>query len=232
MFAQAVTSGVFTKPVIEWIQSVFVEMEGYLLELGFDEKEFNFADWTPRLFTDMLFAMTMNKYACTLATLYNSHNPPKFAPYSEEAVAESDTFVKALQKHLRSLKYFRFTPEIIRNKTPFGRKKTKEYVDNLIWLRGVLIKVIREIKEKTMNTDEPINLRPDLMTLLAVVNTPKDMTKKVESIAEPPLTDEEIGNCFIDITTAGIDTVRFLRVFIRGYAHFSNYRFYVYSHQT
>src|SRR5690349_10255183 len=58
LFAQAVTSGIFTKPVIERIQTVFAEMEGYLLGLGFDEKEFNFADWSPRLFTDILFAMS------------------------------------------------------------------------------------------------------------------------------------------------------------------------------
>ncbi|CAG8515079.1 1851_t:CDS:2 [Paraglomus brasilianum] len=204
MFAQAITSSKFTTPAIEWVQTMFVEMEGYLLGLGYDEKEFNFADWIPRLFTDMLFAMTMDKYACTLATLYNSHNPPKLAPYPEEAVAESDIFVKSMRKQFHALKYFRFTPEIIRNKTPFGRKKTKDYLDNLVWLRGVLINIIREKREKIMNTDEA--LRPDLMTLLAAVNTSKDMTQKSESIVEPPLTDEEIGNCFIDITSGGIDT--------------------------
>jgi len=209
MFAQAVTSSIFTKPVIEWIQTVFVEMEGYLLDLGFDEKEFNFADWTPRLFMDMIFAMTMDKHACTMATLYNSHNPPKLAPHPKEIVTESEMFMKAMKTHIRSLIYFRFVPEFIRNKTPFGRKKTKEYLDNLVWLRGVLINIMREKRAKIMNTDEPTNLRPDLMTLLAMVNTPKDMTKSLDSIVEPSLTDEEIGNCFIDVTAGGIDTVRF-----------------------
>ncbi|CAG8558665.1 1975_t:CDS:2, partial [Paraglomus occultum] len=206
MFARAVNSSVFNKRVIELMQTMFVEMEGYLLNLGFDEKEFNFADWIPRLFTDLLFAMTMDKYACTTAMLYNSHNPLKLAPYPEEVVAESDAFMKALQTHFRSLKYFRFMPEVIRKRTPFGRRKAKEYLDNLVWLRSVLINIIREKRKKIMNTDEPINLKPDLMTLLAAVNTPKDMTKKLEGIVEPPLTDEEIGNCFIDITIAGTDT--------------------------
>ncbi|CAG8495653.1 11057_t:CDS:2 [Paraglomus brasilianum] len=202
--AQAITNTKFIKQITEWIQQEFVEMEGYLMELGFDEKAFNCSDWIRRLVTDTIFVASMNKYACTLASLYNSHNPSKPAPYSRETVAESDNFVHALRTYFSTLDFFLFMPDLIRTKTPFGRRQTKIYMNNLYWLHEALMKIIKGKKEEIKN--EQSELRPDLLTLLATVNTPRDMTQKIKSTVEGPLTVEEIRTCLLDLLVAGIDT--------------------------
>jgi cytochrome P450 len=207
IFAQTLTTVKFSKLVTKWTQQVFANMEGYFTELGYDEKAFNFAEWTPRATADITFLVSMSKHGCTLASLYNSYNPSKPAPYSREKVVEAENLILAVKKYTATLKYFLMTPEFIRTMTPFGRKQAKTHLDNLAWLRSTLLEIIQEKKKAIENIEKP-QLIPDFLTLLVTVNTPKDITQNIgHNTIEEPLTDDDIRVSLTEMITAGIDTV-------------------------
>jgi hypothetical protein len=151
--------------------------------------------------------MTMNKYGCTLASLYNSHNPSKPAPYPSEKVAEAEDFIHALHNFVSTIKYFLLTPEVIRTMTPSGRKQTKSHLDELAWLHNSLLEIIKKKREEIKNLEKS-QLTPDFLTLLVTVNTPKDITQKINhNTIDEPLTDEDIKVSLVEMLAGGIDTV-------------------------
>ncbi|CAG8565716.1 7889_t:CDS:2 [Paraglomus occultum] len=215
MFAQTLTTIKFSRQATEWVQQAFANMEGYFMELGFDKKEFNFADWMPRFTADMTFLIAMDQHACTMASLYNSYNPSKPAPYPPEVVKEADKFITALQKFTSTIKYFILTPEIIRTKTPTGRSQSKEHMDNLNWLHEFVMKIIQKKREDIRKIQDKNQLKSDFLTLMITVNTPKDMTqKRVDGTIEEPMTDEDIKASMIEMLGGGIDTTANLTCFI------------------
>ncbi|CAG8491628.1 3684_t:CDS:2 [Paraglomus brasilianum] len=215
MFAQTLTTIKFSRQATEWVQQAFANMEGYFMELGFDKKEFNFAEWMPRLTADMTFLIAMDKHACTMASLYNSYNPSKPAPYPQEVVNEADKFITALQKFTSTIKYFLLTPEVIRTKTPSGRSQSKEHMNNLNWLHESVTKIIQKKRKEIETIDDKSQLKSDFLTLMITVNTPKDMTqKRGDGTVEEPLTNEDIKASLIEMLSGGIDTTANLICFI------------------
>ncbi|CAG8524881.1 7893_t:CDS:2 [Paraglomus occultum] len=216
MFAQALTTVKFSRQATEWVQQAFANMEGYFMELGFDKKEFNFAYWMPRFTADMTFLIAMDKHACTMASLYNSYNPSKPAPYPQEIVKEADEFITAFQTFTSTMKYFLLTPEIIRTKTPIGRSQSKKHMDNLNWLYESVLEIIRKKREDFEKIGDKDQLKSDFLTMMLTVNTPKDMTQNRagDSIIKGPLTDEDIKAGLIEMLSGGIDTTANLICFI------------------
>ncbi|CAG8625474.1 1125_t:CDS:2 [Paraglomus occultum] len=208
MFAQTLSTIKFSRQATEWVQQAFANMEGYFMELGFDKKVFNFADWMPRFTADMTFRIAMDKHACTMASLYNTHAPSKPAPYPQEVVNEANEFITAFKKFTSTISYFLLTPEIIRTKTPTGRSQTKEHLDNLNWLHKSLIKIIQQRRKEIEKINDNSQLKSDFLTLMITVNTPKDMTqKRGDGTIEEPLTDEDIRASIMEMLLGGIDTL-------------------------
>ncbi|CAG8536097.1 9835_t:CDS:2 [Paraglomus occultum] len=215
IFAQALASPKFSKQSAKWIQQIFSNMEGYLMELRFDEKDFNFADWMSRFTADMTFLIAMNKHACTMASLYNSYAPSNPAPYPQKVVSQAEAFITSLQKFVGTVSYFFFMPEIVRNKTPFGRKQTKIHMDNLNWLHNTLLEIIQEKRKEIENVADKTQLNSDFLTLMITANTPKDITQNLgNTTIEEPLTNEDIKASLIEMLSGGIDTTANLSCYI------------------
>ncbi|CAG8517575.1 1218_t:CDS:2 [Acaulospora morrowiae] len=211
LIEQALMKPSFLRNLMDDIQCIYEEMEGYwkIIESKEPGAVHDMADWCIRFTTDITFYMSTSKHAYCMASYFNKVVPDHKINVPGDAVNESEEFASRTQTYIDSLNFWYFWSPFTVNYIPGFSYMHKKYKDNIKWLYDRIYKLIYARRAEIKKISEDVPLRPDILTLFITANTEREL-EKVKGVTNRetlrPMTDDEICYNIFDITEAGIDT--------------------------
>lgn len=190
----------FLRQSLVCTQNLFTEMEKYWLSLGLDN-EIDLAQWMMRFMIDSTLITTTNKNFHALA---NYHDTFSTSECLNHPLKDSERFVAAIRNHFMACVFFKDTPKYKRRFFPNVRRQAKKLLEEVAWLNGEALKIIRERKQEIDRTSLEDELSSDMLTMLLTLNTSRDLNR--ESNARP-LIEDDVRAIIYEIFGGGSDTV-------------------------
>ncbi|CAG8464355.1 1251_t:CDS:2 [Acaulospora colombiana] len=204
-FNQAISASKFLKQTVERAHEFFSEMENYWSNLDPDAN-LNLSEWMSQFMMELIFFMTTNRRAHTLASYYNMISENK-AEIPDTVLKEAGTFIKNIESWLCALQFFMDTPKLWRDYIPSFRRRADALKGDINKVNQSFLELIRDRKQEIDRTplDEP--LRADMLTMLLTVNTPRDITTNiVDDEHTRPMSEDEVRGNLLEVIGAGVDT--------------------------
>ncbi|CAG8680840.1 31227_t:CDS:1, partial [Racocetra persica] len=129
-------------------QNLFTEMEKCWLSLGLDN-EIDLAQWMIRFMIDSTLIMTTNKNFHAMANYYDTLSTSECLNHP---LKDSERFVEAIRTHFMACVFFKDTPKYKRRFFPNVRCQAKKLLEEVTWLNGEALKIIRERKQEIDRT--------------------------------------------------------------------------------
>ncbi|CAG8488997.1 1478_t:CDS:2 [Diversispora eburnea] len=194
-------SSSFLKQSFDETKTRLAEVESYWAKIGHD-KSFDFPKWMTRFFTDTTMVMTTGRKATASSAYYkeltNKNKKNKLEP------AETEVFLDHLLVWEDSMKFFTLIPPLLRHYILYYYNE--KFKQNKAWLDEYLFGLIRNRKSEIERTPENVPLHMNVLTLLAIANTPRGMKSEMKFDVPRSLTDKEISSNMLEVFAGGIAT--------------------------
>ncbi|CAG8795793.1 18197_t:CDS:2, partial [Racocetra fulgida] len=205
-FNQAISAPKFLKQSVEKTRELFAEMEGYWSDLGHD-MTLDFSEWMNQFIMDISFVMITNKRAYSFVNYYNRISKGNSVKYPDSVLIESENFIKNIHSWLSALVFFMDTPKFLRNHVTSVKKQDNWLKAEVNRLNQSFLDIIRDRRQEISRIPTDVPLKPDFLTMLLTINTPRDITTNIaDDRHTSPMTDEDVCGNLIEAIVAGVDT--------------------------
>nr|CAG8587266.1 10477_t:CDS:2 [Entrophospora candida] len=133
-----------------------------------------------------------------------------FATWAKRIFAETTMLlIVGRQPNLLSTYYNRIT-----NKNNIQKNSNEEFLDRLAiasdcvqYYVSVPSFILKERRKEIEGIDDKRKLKPDMLSMLLIANTPKDITQGISNNSDKnSMTDKEVGDNIVEVINEGIDS--------------------------
>ncbi|RIA92945.1 cytochrome P450 [Glomus cerebriforme] len=214
---QSISAPQFLREAIKLSSKINDEIFEYWKFMGKEGIQVEVSEWMNALGTDIVVTTATGKRMSSTADLFNSLNIKGEKSKIYGIWKDGLKFTESIYVYNESMMFMMLFSPFLRRNFPGLKSINKKYLDNRDKIDNILEKMISERRKEIENTPLDQPLEQDILTILLVTNTERDLNKINVGKFDEPLKNDQLSSILREVFTGGLDTTSNTLSFVSYY---------------